>query len=36
VAAISNAAAVGSGKTEELDRSTGTRKLTLARVSPRW
>jgi hypothetical protein len=28
VAAISKAAAVGSGKTEELDRRTGTRDFT--------
>jgi hypothetical protein len=34
VAAISNAAAVGSGKTDELDRSTGTRELTVIRVDP--
>ena len=34
VAAISNAAAVGSGKTEELDRRTGTRELTLSSVDP--
>src|SRR3569833_100418 len=34
VAAISKAAAVGSGKTDELDRRTGTRELTPSSVDP--